>query len=147
MERWPWPFTQPVVTFEHDFGTLALRPGDTTALSAQWLNSAELDRLVAAAPAKIQMFLAPSRIRFDDGTEWVQELDLTATDHQTAMRRPPPVLPRAMVDAATPSSTAVDSLCRDDLNRGYSPGATIAIRNEPDKFARCVNGRWVEVKR
>jgi hypothetical protein len=147
MERWPWPFTQPVVTFEQDFGTMALRPGDTTALSASWLNSAELDRIVASAPDKVQMFLAPRRIRFDDGTEWVQELDLTATDHQTAMRRPAPVLPRAMLDANAPSSTALGGLCRDDLNRGYSPGATIPIRLEPDRPARCANGRWAEVKR
>jgi hypothetical protein len=147
MERWPWPFTLPVVTFEQDFGTMVLPPGDTTVLSASWLNSAELDRLVAAAPDKIQMFLAPRRIRFEDGTEWVQELDLTATDHQTAMRRPVPVLPRVMLDATAPATAALDGLCRDDRNRGYSPGATIAIRREPDKFARCANGRWTEVKR
>ena len=147
MVRWPWPFTQPVQPFEHDFGTMELRPGHTIALSSPWLNSAELDRLVAAAPDKIQMFLAPSRIRFDDGTEWIQALDLTATDSETAMKRPPPVLPRAMLGAAASSPAASDGLCRDDFNRGYSPGATIAIRGEPDKIAQCVKGRWTEVTR
>jgi hypothetical protein len=45
----------------------------------------------------------------------------------------------------TPDVGATQSrLCRDDRDRGYSPGALVAIRNEPGRVARCDSGRWVE---
>jgi hypothetical protein len=147
LERWPWPFTQPVLAFEHDFGAMTLEPDETIVLSAQWLNSMELDRLQAAAPDKIQMFLAPSRIRFADGSEWTQSIDHSATDHTIALKRSAPRLPRALVGTPAPATAATDQLCRDELNRGYSPGATVEIRDESHRLARCVNGRWSEAKR
>jgi len=135
---------QPVQPLDHDFGAMTLGPAQTIELSASWLNAAELDRLLASASGHLQIFLAPSRIRFADGTEWKQSLDLTATDHMTAMGRPTPQVPRALVGAPA-SATTGNQLCRDDLGRGYSPGAMVVIRDEPNSFARCVKGQWVEV--
>lgn len=78
VERWPWPFAQPAQHLEHDFGPIVLERGRTIALTTQWLNAEELDRLQSTAPDKIQIFLAPSLIRFSDGTEWTQSVDVGA---------------------------------------------------------------------
>jgi hypothetical protein len=135
---------QPVQPLDHDFGAMTLGPAQTIELSAPWLNAAELDQLLANSPGHLQMFLTPSRIRFADGTEWRQSLDLTATDHMTAIGLPTPQVPRALVGVPA-SATAGNQLCRDDRGRGYSPGAMVVIRDEPNSFARCVKGQWVEV--
>jgi hypothetical protein len=140
------PFTRPVLPLEHDFGAVTLQPGATVTLSAEWLNAREPDDLLKAATGQVQIFLAPNRIRFADNTGWTLTIDPAATDHQKALRRPPPRLPRTLVGAPAPASAATDGLCRDEVNRGYSPGAMIEILDEPGRSARCLEGRWAEVK-
>src|SRR5713101_3687282 len=62
----------------------------TVQIAVPWLTSADLDQLQAeAAPDRIQMFLAPNKIRYADGSEWNLTLDATATNYRDALRSPP----------------------------------------------------------
>jgi hypothetical protein len=126
-----------------------LMPGQTRHVELPWLTSEELDALFAeTAPDRLQMFLAPSRIRYSDGTEWVLQLDTTANNHMDAFapsRGNAPIdIPRSLVSSEPAPTQPVVPLCRDDRQRTYSSGASVPIRNEPGHRARCVNGRWIE---
>jgi hypothetical protein len=55
-----------------------------------------------------------------------------------------PDIPRSLVGSAGTQSQVNTSMCRDDLGKTYSLGAMVGIRNEPGRFARCMNGLWIE---
>lgn len=64
---------------------LSLAHGETTFISSDWLNRDALDQLSASAPAKTQIFLAPSYVRYADGSEWNVKIDPTATSSVGAL--------------------------------------------------------------
>jgi len=62
------------------------------------------------------------------------------------IQRRTPLLPRALVGHTSAIAAARMTLCVDEDGDEYSPGAQVAIRNEPGSAARCTrDGQWVEV--
>ena len=128
----------PLFTLEHDFATMApLSPGASMTLRSEWLSARHLDELLAAHAGGVQMFLAPSRIRFSDGTEW--RLSGDPRPGKTS----PTTIPRSLVEDEAARRSGEQG-CRDELQRAYSEGASAGIRGEPGRSARCTGGRWVE---
>ena len=130
--------------------TMTLATGQTTEIQDSWLNAETLDQVIAAAPSQAQIFLAPSRIRYADGTQWQRPaINATATDHRVALGFQAPDVTRALIAAAAEAAAAspTSALCRDDHGAGFSTGAILPVRNEPGKQARCQSGRWADVSR
>ena len=75
-----------------------------------------------------------------------QSFDAAATTAEDAMGFSPPSIPRALVGQTSAMATTRMTLCVDEKGAEYSPGAQVAIRDEPGKAARGTPvGQWVEV--
>ena len=74
------------------------------------------------------MFRTPNLIRLADGTLGTCSIDATASDHldgiETRASNPPA---RARRARQRPPARALTAFCRDELCRGYSPGAVVMI--------------------
>jgi hypothetical protein len=88
---------------------------------------------------QVQARYYPAYARFEDGTEW--------------SAGPPPLLPPRTIPLALVSPDApVPSALSDriptcfDAEGGQTPdGGLEAIRENPNRWVRCTNGRWVEL--
>jgi beta-lactamase regulating signal transducer with metallopeptidase domain len=134
----------PVRLFTSDWRPVSVAPGTSADVIPDVLSPEDLSRVVeGAGGARVQLFFGLAAVRYANGWEWSIRPNPAALEAREALAIPRPSVPRAMID--TPDVGATQSrLCRDDRDRGYSPGALVAIRNEPGRVARCDSGRWVE---
>jgi hypothetical protein len=128
-------------------------------VSPQVLSAEQLQQVAAdAGGVRIQFFFGVQRVKFANGTEWSITVNPTATSGSDAFnirRRSSstratidrPVYSRDLITRDAGAVEVPFGACRDDRNRATSHGGVMAILNEPGKFMRCQNGRWVESAR
>jgi hypothetical protein len=133
--------------------------------------------VAAAAGAHVQFFVAIEAVRDDSGEERRIRIYPLATRAREALGlEESPSLPRALVQIGSAfdrwqdafsatlfqsrpgrdraeiprallNAAPSDSVCRDERGRAFSPGSSVAIRDEPGRSARCDGGRWIEGRR
>jgi beta-lactamase regulating signal transducer with metallopeptidase domain len=134
----------PVRIFTSDWRPVSVAPGASADVRLDVLSPDDLARVIAeAGAARVQLFFGLTAVRYANGWEWSIRPNPAALEGREALAIPRPSLPRALIDAMEAGATQT-SLCRDDRDRAYSPGALVAIRDEPGRIARCDSGRWVE---
>ena len=146
----------PVRLFASKLLPVSIPPGQSAVVSPRVLSVEQLQQAAAdAGGVRIQFFFGVQRVKFANGAEWSMAPDPTATSGADAFnigRRPsrtraPADSPAYSRDLITRDASAVAvafGACRDERNRATSHGGVMAILNEPGKFMRCQNGRWVE---
>jgi hypothetical protein len=97
---------------------------------------------------KVQLLLTVARVEFEDGTQWGAPIDISARSASDAIGIHTVTLPREFVSVALPSKVSTpETNCYGGYSEGsqFSPGAIVPIEGETQRFARCIEGRWVEV--
>jgi beta-lactamase regulating signal transducer with metallopeptidase domain len=90
----------------------------------------------------VQVMLGLKAARFADGNEWSMTPNPAARTAEEAFGFPPADIPRALITAHRSGSSG--SLCYDEERGEFSQGAVVSVRNEPGRFARCVDGAWID---
>ena len=138
---------RPVQIFESDVTHVTIAPGATAKLDVQLVDVSTALREAAGGHA--QVFCAVREVVHDNRITWRSATpNASARTAEDAMgNRPPmPSLPRALVGHTSAIAAARMTLCMDEDGDEYSPGAQVAIRDEPGSAARCTrDGQWVEV--
>jgi beta-lactamase regulating signal transducer with metallopeptidase domain len=135
----------PVRLFTSDMLPVSIPPGGTATVSPQVLSAEQLQQIVAdSGGARIQFFFGLQRVRFANGFEWTTTPNPAATTGSDAFNIARPVYSRDLIVRDATSPEVAFGACRDERNRATSHGGLVPILNEPGKFVRCQNGRWVE---
>ena len=92
------------------------------------------------ASGQVQVTCGLVYVQFDNGYRWYVTPNAAAATADEILGLPPAEIPRALI--GTPGANP--NLCFDELGRESSPGAVIAIRHEPGRFARCEAGAWLD---
>jgi beta-lactamase regulating signal transducer with metallopeptidase domain len=125
---------------------LALEPGQRTELATHFLSLDEVSRF--KLNDKVQPLLTVARVEFEDGTQWSAPFDISARSANAAMGIQVVTLPREFLSSALPANVSTpETNCYGGYSEDeqFSPGAIVPIEGEMGKFARCIDGRWVEV--
>jgi beta-lactamase regulating signal transducer with metallopeptidase domain len=125
---------------------LSLEPGATADLSMTLLPVAELLEWKSAKGYLPQAMLGLVEVGFANGDKWVLTPPADAVTANDVFHAPRPEVSRALLSKSQPVGRFGDP-CRDDRGLTYSEGAIVQIKAEPDAFALCTNGGWVEKKR
>ena len=135
---------RPVQIVESDWIETTIAPGTTARLEASLVDLAIARR--EAAGSHVQVLCALREVVHANRASWSVTPNPAATNDRDAMGWPAPSLPRQLVGVTSALPTPRLTLCVDDAGSEYSPGARIAIRNEPGRAARCASdGQWAEV--
>jgi hypothetical protein len=125
-----------LVRFSPAIGVTAA-PGETVTVAADLLGAENLPTRPVRGVVQASCMLAQAR--FANGHEWgIDPIEAQATDIR--IRFPKVDVPRSVIGAASASGSP--SFCLDESGRTFLRGAIVAVRNEPGRFARCVDGRW-----
>jgi beta-lactamase regulating signal transducer with metallopeptidase domain len=117
-----------------------IEPGRSARLAVRFITaeeSAEFRR--ATGIPELGMRLYPAVAAFEDGSSWVGGSPATV---------PPLTIPRALVSSVVPKPASGPSdvwTCYDPEAHQTSEGGVAPIREDPQRFVRCTNGRWVEI--
>lgn len=106
-------------------------------VSADLLEPRDLPRRPVLGQVQATCMLAQAR--FANGHVWGID-PVTARAIDIRIRFPKADVPRSVLGAASASGST--SFCLDDSGRTFSLDAIVAVRNEPGRFAKCVDGRW-----
>jgi hypothetical protein len=135
----------PVRLFTSVMLPVSIPAGGTATVSPQVLSAEKLQQVVAdAGGARIQFFFGLQRVRFANGFEWTITPNPAATTGADAFNIVRPVYSRDLIARDVTTPEVAFGACRDERNRATSHGGQVPILNEPGKFMRCQNGRWVE---
>lgn len=118
---------------------VSLLPGQTESVMVNLFPADRLDAFLHMFK-KPQAMLGVLRVSWVDGTSWEANLSLDADDFANTGKVAE--VSQQQLQARTPSG-APDALCYDDDRAAYSRGALVRVKEQPDRFARCVNGAWV----
>jgi beta-lactamase regulating signal transducer with metallopeptidase domain len=131
----------PVRIVESEWSDTRIAPGATATLDFSLIDIAAARR--EAAGLHVQATCAIREVVYGNRASWSVTPNPAATTGREAMGWPLPSLPRSLV--GQPPATTSAAICIDDKGAEYSPGASIGIRDEPGRSARCSrDGRWVE---
>jgi hypothetical protein len=137
------PFSTPVRLFSSDRIAVSIPPGQSAQVSPNVLPGAQLQEVAAASGGRVQLYVGLQAVHFANGADWSITPNPAATNGRDALGMERPWIPRELLNMS-PAPAAARALCRDQRGRGYSAGALVQLRNEPGRFARCVDGRWEE---
>jgi beta-lactamase regulating signal transducer with metallopeptidase domain len=137
---------RPVQIVESDWIDTTIAPGATARLDASLVDVAMARR--EAGGEHVQALCALREVAHGNGAVWRSVTpNPAATTDRAAMGWVVPSLPRQLVGVTSAMIAGRATLCLDDGAAEYSPGAQIAIRDEPGKAARCSrDGQWNEVE-
>ena len=137
--------TRPVVIRESSLLTQVISPGATAVVQVPLLDVVEARR--EAGGAHVQAYCAVREVVFANRATWAITTNPAATTGTEALGfRRWPALPRGLVGQSRVAVAAGLTLCLDENNAEYSPGAQVGIKDEPGKAARCTTeGQWIEV--
>ncbi len=97
----------------------------------------------------MQVFCAVREVVHANGASWhspTPNASASTVWEAMGIQRRTPLLPRALVGHTSAIAATPMTLCMDEDGDEYSPGAQVAIRDEPGSAARCSReGQWVEV--
>ena len=150
-----------VQIFTSELLPVSIAPGKTIDVVSNVLTAEQLQALAAQRAGRMQLFFGLAKIRYANGSEWSMTPNPWAASGADALNlgrpelrlpglpavsvsTPRPDLPRTMVAAPGAQPAVNRSVCYDDQSKSYSLGAVVGIRGEPGRFARCMNGQWVD---
>lgn len=138
---------RPVQIQESDWIETAVAPGATARLAAALIDVAMARR--EAEGQHVQAFCALREVVHENRAAWWSMTpNAAATTAEDAMGFAGPSLPRSLIGQTSAMVATRMTLCMDEKGAEYSPGAQVAIRDEPGKAARCTpEGQWIEVDR
>lgn len=139
---------RPVQIVESDWFTQPIAPGATVTLEPGLIGVEEARG--EARGGHVQAYCAVRELVYDNRVAWASVTpNPAATTDAEAMGRPRwSTLPRSFVGQTRAAAYPRTTLCLDEAGAEYSPGAQVAVRDEPGNAARCApDGRWVEVHR
>ena len=117
----------------------SIEPGSTARISARFItptDRAESEHSLGVEELGVNLY--PAFASFEDGSSWVGgPLPLS----------PPLSIPRALISTIAPKPADGPNdiwTCYDAEAHQTSEGGVAVIREDPSRFVRCTNGRWVE---
>jgi beta-lactamase regulating signal transducer with metallopeptidase domain len=125
---------------------VSLDPGQHAEIATRFVSLEEASRF--KSDDKVQLLLTVARVDFEDGSQWGAPIDISARSADGAMGIQPVTLPREFVSVALPPNISTpETNCYGGYSEDaqFSPGSIVPIEGETQRFARCVEGRWVEV--
>lgn len=138
------PSTRPVQIVESDWIAGPLAPGTRSRLRADLFDAAVARQ--ANGDERVQAFCAVREVTFTNGARWGVLPNARAIRARDVLNDDRPTLPRALVGQTHVLSASKQMLCLDEKGAEYSAGAQVAIREAPDRAARCsATGHWTEV--
>ena len=95
----------------------------------------------------IQPLLVVVAVTFEDHSVWKAQLEEGAQTSSAALGARPLTLSRSFVSSSLPISAKDIPSCYSGYTEDdqQTKGAIVPIRDEQNKWARCIAGRWVEV--
>lgn len=137
---------RPVQIVESEWLASHIPPGATVTLDARVVALEEARR--EARGEHVQVHCALREVVYENRVAWGVTPNPSATTDVEALGGRWPTLPRSLVGQTRAAAYPRTTLCLDDAGAEYSPGAQIAVRDEPGNAARCTpEGQWVEVHR
>jgi beta-lactamase regulating signal transducer with metallopeptidase domain len=136
----------PVKLFVSDEIPVSIAPGGTVDVTPGILTAAQIEAL-AQEPGvtRVQFFVGLQSVRFANGFGWSITPNPNATAGSDALALPKPSYARALIERDANRGPAANGVCTDSEGRPTtSSGGVVTILNEPGRFMRCDNGRWVE---
>lgn len=134
----------PVLVVETKPLSVTLAPGSSVTVPLNLLPVRQALALKAKSDGLMQVFLT-AVATVTEAAAWSMPLQDAAVTHREAMGLPVPTVPRSMVSVDPPAGPAA-TLCRtDEPDSETSPGGIYGIRGEQGRWAKCVNGGWIEV--
>jgi beta-lactamase regulating signal transducer with metallopeptidase domain len=135
---------RPVEITESHVVDATIAPGAVATLDAGLLEVTSARR--AAAGGHVQAMCALREVVSENQAAWHLTPNPAATTGTDALGVPRPTVPRTFVGQTSAMATPITTLCLDEKGAEYSPGAQVAIRDEPGRAARCTReGQWIEV--
>jgi hypothetical protein len=119
---------------------VSLASGETETVAIHLLPVNQLETFLQMF-AKPQAMLGVLRVSWTDGTQWTADLPPDADDFANTGKAAE--VSAWQIHSDIPSG-APDAVCYDDDGAAYSAGAIVGVQGDRGRFARCVNGGWME---
>ena len=131
--------------FTSDVIPASIASGQSLDVSPNVLSAAQVQDVAAETPeGHLQFFIGLQSVQFANGYLWSMTPNPAALTGEDALNLQHPIYSRDLITRDARRPQVPNAACRDEQNAATSHGGVVSILNEPGRFMRCDNGRWIE---